>query len=50
MAGYKGPRELITVAAGPHTAAGKPDVGAARALFTPQQPSVLERRSSRPVR
>jgi fatty-acyl-CoA synthase len=50
VAGYKVPRELITVEAVPLTAAGKPDVGAARALFTPQQPSVLERRSSRPVR
>ena len=41
IAGYKIPRELIIVEAVPLTAAGKPDIGAARSLFTKPQPPPL---------
>jgi 3-oxocholest-4-en-26-oate---CoA ligase len=44
VAGYKVPRELVTVDAVPLTAAGKPDAGAARTLFNPP------RTASRPER
>jgi fatty-acyl-CoA synthase len=39
VAGYKIPREVIIVEAVPLTAAGKPDLGAARSLFTQPRPS-----------
>ena len=38
IAGYKMPRELVVVDAVPLTAAGKPDVAAARSLFTESRP------------
>jgi fatty-acyl-CoA synthase len=45
VAGYKLPRQLLAVEAVPLTAAGKPDLGAARELLTASRPAAPSARS-----